>query len=145
MTTKETTNAGVLGSIQRLLGTLEANSKDLPHLEVPRTKLGTMLARALEINQQQAAFTASKQEASKELKTLIVEGQRLANAMRAMVKEHYGIRSEKLAEFGLQPVRGRKARAKAPQATPPGTPETPGTPSPTPQPTTPTPHPTTTG
>ncbi|MBW8879103.1 MAG: hypothetical protein JF614_29525 [Acidobacteria bacterium] len=142
MTTRETTNAGVLGDMQRLLGMLEANSTDLPHLEVPRTKLRTRVARALEINQQQAAFTASKQEASKELKTIIVEGQRLANALRAMVKEHYGIRSEKLAEFGLQPFRGRKVKAKAPQGP---TPETPGTPSPTPQPPTPTPHPTTTG
>jgi hypothetical protein len=124
-----------VGDLQRLLGTLEANAKDLPHLEVPRAKLAARVTRALEINQQQAAFTASKQEASKELKTLVVEGQRLANALRAMLKEHYGIRSEKLAEFGLQPFRGRKAKTPAAQV--------PGTPSPTPQPPVPTPHPTT--
>jgi hypothetical protein len=130
MSTRETTNAGVLGDLQRLAGKLEANSKDLPHLEVPRAKLGVLMTRVLEINTQQGAWTASKQEASKELKTLLNEGQRLANAMRAMVKEHYGIRSEKLAEFGLQPFRGRVRKAKAP------TPDTP-------QPSAPVPHPTT--
>ena len=130
MTTRETTNAGVLGDLQRLAGKLEANSKDLPHLEAPRAKLVVLMARVLEINTQQGALMASKQEASKELKTLLTEGQRLGNAMRAMVKEHYGIRSEKLAEFGLQPFRGRTRKAKAPTS------ETPETATSAPHPTT---------
>ena len=76
-------------------------------------------------------MTASKQAASKEQQTLLTEGQRLANAIRALVKEHYGIRSEKLAEFGLQPFRGRIRAVKSPTLDP-------GTP-------TPAPHLTTTG
>ena len=31
---------------------------------------------------------------------------------RLAIKQHYGIRSEKLAEFGLQPFRGRIRKAK---------------------------------
>jgi hypothetical protein len=118
MTNRETTNAGVLGDLQKLAVTLAANSTDLPQLEIPRGKLGTTLTRAQELFQQQSALTASKQAASQELNTLLVEGQRLANAMRAMVKEHYGIRSEKLAEFGLQPFRGRNRKVKTPIPTP---------------------------
>jgi hypothetical protein len=49
----------------------------------------------------------------------VTEGQRLANAMRSMIKAHYGIRTEKLAEFGLQPFRGRSRKTKKP------TPDTP--------------------
>jgi hypothetical protein len=30
--------------------------------------------------------------------------------LRKLLTENYGVRSEKLAEFGLQPFRGRKAR-----------------------------------
>ena len=71
MTTRETTNAGVLGNLQQLFGKLEANGKDLPQLEISRTQLGTVLTRMAELNTQQAAMAAAKQEASKELKTLL--------------------------------------------------------------------------
>ncbi len=56
---------------------------------------------------------------------------RLANVLRLAVKHHYGIRSEKLAHFGLQPFRGRPFRARNSKPAPetPQTPETPGTPS----------------
>ena len=129
MARKETTYAGVLGDWQRLLPPLAANASDLPHLEAPRGKLQTLLSEALEISKSQAALTAEKQEASKRLKELIAEGRRLATVLRLAVKEHYGLRSEKVAEFGLQPFRGRKAK--------PDTPVTPGTPAPSPTPSTP--------
>jgi len=35
---------------------------------------------------------------------------RVASGMPKLLQEHYGPRSEKLAELGLQPFRGRKAR-----------------------------------
>ncbi len=120
-------NEAVVGNLQQFLGKLEANKAELPQVEISVTKLGTVMARLMDLNKQQAALTASKQEASKEQKTLLTEGQRLANAIRAVVKEHYGIRSEKLAEFGLQPFRGRVRTVKPPTPTP-------GTPTPAPHP-----------
>jgi chromosome segregation ATPase len=120
-----TTNEAVVGNLQQLLSKLEANKADLPQLEISMTKLGTVMARVMDVSKQQAALTASKQAASKELQTLLTEGQRLANGIRALLKEHYGIRSEKLAEFGLQPFRGRVRTVKPPTpapATPPATP-----------------------
>lgn len=56
---------------------------------------------------------------SKRLKVLIDEGQRLATGLRKLLTENYGVRSEKLAEFGMQPFRGRKVatlRRKAGEA-----------------------------
>jgi len=111
-------NESVVGNLQQLLVKLEANLGDLPQVEMSVTKLGTVMARVLELIKQQGAMTASKQAASKELKTQLTEGQRLANAIRAVVKEHYGIRSEKLAEFGLQPFRGRVRKVKSPTPSP---------------------------
>jgi len=108
-----TSNEAVVGNLQQLLGKLEANKADLPQVEISVTKLGTVMARLMDLNKQQGALTASKQAASKEQQALLTEGQRLANAIRAVVKEHYGIRSEKLAEFGLQPFRGRVRTVKA--------------------------------
>jgi hypothetical protein len=77
---------------------------------------------------QQAALTASRQDLSQQMKTLILEGQRVMAVLRVSLKDHYGPRSEKLAEFGLQPFRGRKPKAKPEPE--PGT-ETPGPVTPT--------------
>jgi hypothetical protein len=130
---KETTYAGILGDLQRLLAPLEANAAELAHLDGSRTKLATLLAQAQELVKRQAALTAGKQDSSRQLRTLVSETQRLGNALRKMIVEHYGIRSEKLAEFGLQPFRGRirKPAPEEPQEPEePGEAETPGAPPP---------------
>lgn len=108
----ETTYSGVLGELARLIGAMSSNAADLPHLEGPRARLEKILTEAQEIAKQQAALTASKQEASKRLKTLVIEGQRVASGLSKFLKENYGTRSEKLAEFGLKPFRGRPRDAK---------------------------------
>jgi hypothetical protein len=123
---KETTYSGMLGEWKQLNGSVVENAADLGHLESSRVKLAGLLTRAEGINTQQAALTASKQEATKELREIITEGQRLANAMRVMIKAHYGIRAEKLAEFRMQPFRGRTRFFKVKPA--PETPETPADP-----------------
>jgi hypothetical protein len=116
---KETTNAGKLGRLQRLSMALSTNSGDLPHLEGSRELFMSLLAQAQEAAMHQAALTAGKQEASKQLKTLLTESERLANVLQLGVKHHYGIRAEKLAEFGMQPFRGRSQKATpAPELTP---------------------------
>lgn len=124
----ETTYSGMLGDLARLTAALGANAPDLAHLEGPRARLEVLLAEAQEVAKQQAALTASKQEASKRLKALVTESQRLASGVRKFLQEHYGLRSEKLAEFGLQPFRGRVRKAK------PTNPDLPQTPNPTPTP-----------
>src|SRR3712207_4280701 len=132
---RETTYRGMWGDWQGLLAKLEANKDELPQLEPFRIKLAGILTQAVDINQQQEAMRASKQEASRQLRRLASEGNRLAALARAAVKEHYGIRKEKIAEFGLQPFRGRKAKSAAgtPPPQPPATeqPETRTLPAPT--------------
>ena len=114
----ETTYSGVIGELTRIETALEANAADLPHLEGPRARLGSVLGSAKEVAQQQAALKADKQETSKRLRELIGEGRRLATGITRFLQQHYGNRSEKLAEFGLQPFRGRSPRkAKTPPPT----------------------------
>ena len=100
----------MLGDLQILLTALAANGEDLPHLETSRAKLETMIDQAADAATRQATAAAVKQEATKQLQTLMTDSTRLGNALRAMIKEHYGVRSEKLAEFGIQPFRGRPGR-----------------------------------
>jgi hypothetical protein len=115
----ETTYSGVMGGLGRFSAALTANAEDLAHLEGARLHLAKIVTDIEGITQRQAAFTASKQEASKQVRKLLVEGQRVASGMTKFLQEHYGTRSEKLAEFGLQPFRGRKPRtAKTPEPPP---------------------------
>jgi hypothetical protein len=99
-----------------------ANSADLTHLEPLRAQLAAQLDKAVDIGRQQAGFIASKQDMSKQLRAVITEGNRLATLLRSAIKQHYGIRAEKVAEFGVQPFRGKTRKAKTP---------VPGTPPPT--------------
>ena len=112
----ERTQSGMLGELGRFSAALEANAADLAHLDGPRLLLAKIVDEVRGILQQQATLRASKQEASRILKARMVEGQRVASGLRSFLQQYYGTRSEKLAEFGLQPYRGRKARTpKLPQ------------------------------
>jgi hypothetical protein len=109
---EERTYAGKKGTWQRLSTALEANKAELSYLEAPLTKFSTHLGRVQEITQEQSALAANKQELSKQLQALMDETGRLANMLRVAIKQHYGPRSEKLTEFGLQPFRGRARKEK---------------------------------
>lgn len=122
---KATTNAGIQGEWQLLGTAFDANAEDLADLALSRERLGALLTRAIEVNQQQAAHTAGKQTASQDLRAILSEGQRLATGLRKLIKNHYGISSEKLAEFGIQPYRGRKPKTEPVEI--PETPEVPVT------------------
>jgi hypothetical protein len=127
----------LLGSTSALTTALAANAADLPHLELTRTKLEQLLADTAATVKQQKAVTATKQDLSQKLRKQITEGQRLTTALQKLLKEHYGLDSEKLVEFGMQPFRGRK-----PKVTPPVVVEVKPAPAPTTTPApAPTPHP----
>jgi hypothetical protein len=95
---------------QHLVTSVTANAADLTHLEVPRQKLEAMLAEVKDLNARQAALTAGKQDASKRIEELVNNGRKLATFLKTGVREHYGNKAEKLAEFRLQPFRGRKLK-----------------------------------
>jgi hypothetical protein len=121
---QETTDAGKQGNWRLLLAALVSNIVALAHLEPLRAQLAAQLDKLVEIHNQQAAFIASKQEMSKQLRDVVIEGDRLATLLRSSVKQHYGIRSEKVAEFGVKPFRGR-ARKVTPAPEPPTAPPPP--------------------
>ena len=119
--TRETNKAKKLGTLQRLRDALNANSESLPHLAGSRTQYEAMVIKALELANSQGALSAQKQEASKQLQETLVEAERLGTVLRLAVKQHFGIRAEKLTEFELQPFRGRKKKS-TPVPTPPAEP-----------------------
>ena len=94
------------------LTAVDRNNVDLPQAEVPRERLRAILKEVRDLSAEQAALTARKQEASKRLQELLVQGRKLSTVLRTLVREHYGNRSEKLAEFNLQPFRGRPRKTE---------------------------------
>src|SRR5882757_2832122 len=98
---KETTDLGKQGDWRGLVVQVEANSVELAQLEPFRVQLAAHADKALEISKQQAGLTASKQDLSKQLRVVITEGDRLATLLRSAIKQHHGIRTEKVAEFGV--------------------------------------------
>jgi hypothetical protein len=93
---------------------LTANASELSHLEVPRLKLVTIVGEVQDLLSEQKIQTSVKQDLSRRVEVLLDQGRKLASFLRLGVKQHYGIRSEKLVEFDLPPFRGRAASAKAP-------------------------------
>jgi 23S rRNA maturation mini-RNase III len=128
MARRETRKAAIMGDLQNLSTTMEANKDLLADLEPLRLKFVGIVTQSLNIRKQQVAFQASKQESSKQLQKLLTEGQAMANVLRTAVKSHFGPREEKIVEFGLQPFRGRKVKAATEEPTPASTtpPETAG-------------------
>jgi len=119
----ETTYSGTLGDAQRFQTSLEGSVSQIPHLEAGRVVLGEKLGAAQDLAKQHAAATATKQDLSRQLKAAITDVRLMATVLRKGVKQHFGSRSEKMAEFGLQPFRGQKKSTPAP-APAPGTPPT---------------------
>lgn len=115
----ETTYSGILGEWQRLLDAMSANTTDLPHLDMARSLFVDHLNETQALLRRQAALVAEKQQSSQDLREKVSDGQRMATMLRQGIKQHFGIRSEKLAEFGLPPFRGKTGRKKPENPDPP--------------------------
>jgi hypothetical protein len=112
---RQNTNAGMLGQLLRFNAALAANSDELEHLEGMRLRLASLIAEAQVMAQQQAALAASKQTASKRLQEVLSEGLRSATGLERLLLEFYGPGAEKLVEFGIQPLRGRRRSRTTPE------------------------------
>ena len=125
---RETTVKGRMGNVQRVLARVNSNRAELQHVESSIARLEGMFGQIQDAADRQALHTAGKQEASRQLQTVLTEAERLINVLLLAVKQHYGIRAEKLADFGLKPFRGRVRNVSLKQAKPEPTAPEPVTP-----------------
>lgn len=101
------TYAVVHQKLELKIKALGANIEEIRHLQEPLARLDEMLALLKELTTEQARLTASRQEVSKRIAEVTVRAQKLMTFLDVGVKEHYGNRSEKLVEYGLQPFRSK--------------------------------------
>lgn len=102
---------------EKMIQAISVNAGDLPQLEA---NIGPLRAKVEEVRglyAQHAALAAARHETTQELQRLIEEGDELLRFLRAGAKAHYGKRSSKLIEFGVQPLRARARKKPAPPAT----------------------------
>jgi hypothetical protein len=106
-----------------------ANAADLPQAAITLGSLEKVIADVDKVIVDQGAFQASKQMASQRLQALVDQGDKLTTVLKTIIKQHYGNGSDKLVEFGIQPLR----RRPKPTVVPPSAPEV-GAPGPAPTP-----------
>lgn len=99
--------AGVHQKVGLKTRALAGNIEELPHLKPGLARLDELQVLLNDLTAEQARLTASRQEVSKRIAELMDEAQKLMTFLDLGVKEHYGNRSEKLVEYGLQPFRSK--------------------------------------
>jgi hypothetical protein len=107
-----TSYAALISEGEHLLVTTEANAADLAFLDAPRLQLQAALEEAKAASVRQASFKAQFQQATRDLEKSLADSRELITRLRNGVRTQYGLRQEKLAEFGLQPRRKRVAKPK---------------------------------
>lgn len=98
---------------EELLAAVAANSAELPNLEDHRAPLELVLGRIKSLRVTQKTLTGDKQRVTQELKAAYREARDLTIQLRGMVRAKIGVRSEKLVEFKVPPLRPRPRKSKS--------------------------------
>jgi len=109
-----TSFADVILDWERLLAAHEDNSGILGSAEPQRAALEGLLAEARELKARQDSFTAAKQQATDDLGVAVADGREVARRYRSAVKAVLGTRSQRLVQFGIEPLPERKPRRTPP-------------------------------
>ena len=80
---------------------LAANIAEIRHLKEPLARLDELLALLRQLTAEQTRLTAQRQEITKRIAALTNDAQKLMTFLDVGIKQHYGNRLEKLAEYGL--------------------------------------------
>lgn len=100
---------------EQLLAALDSNAGELPDVSAHRQPLEQVLVNAKAISARQDAHRAGLGQATRELEAVMADGRDSANRLRNFLKSHYGVRSDKLTEYGVRPVRKRsRLKSKKP-------------------------------
>ncbi|HEV7505384.1 MAG TPA: hypothetical protein VGS07_10765 [Thermoanaerobaculia bacterium] len=102
---EETTDWGQLAT------TVDVNKADLAYLEPHSSRLTVVLDGARSTKLRQEAFKAQVQQSTRDLEAFMKEGRDLATRLRNGIRTQYGLKGEKLTEFGLKPRRKPQKKA----------------------------------
>lgn len=104
-----TSRAGLLGECRTTIAVVELNAADLEHAQTDRELLAATVAGIDEANVRQKHHKSQFQQASRDLEQLTLAARDLLLRLKNAVRAKYGMASEKLAEFGLNPRRSNRS------------------------------------
>ena len=100
--------AGLLGECRTTVAVVELNADDLDHAQGDRQLLAATVASLDEADVRQKHHKFQFQQASRDLEQLTLLARDLLLRLKNAVRAQYGMASEKLAEFGLNPRRSQR-------------------------------------
>ena len=113
-----TSSADLFKEWDELQITTAANAADLAHLAPFLNRLTTALEGARGANIRQNTLKAQMQQTTRDLEGFVAEGKEMATRLRNGIRTQYGLKGEKLAEFGMQPRRKAQKKAETPEEKP---------------------------
>lgn len=111
--------ADLVRDLDSLLGAFEDNVEILAPAEPQRAALEISLDRLKEVKARQDSCAAKRQEATQELKNLMLQAREDARRLRGMVKGLLGTNNERLVQFQVAPLRSRPRLPVTPPVPPP--------------------------
>lgn len=104
---------------EALLGACEENLSQLPGVEPLVADLTALLSetRALKILEENLA--GRRRETAQKVREMIDRGRESARKIRSMVRSHLGTRNERLAQYGVAPIRRKPRRTAILKKNPP--------------------------
>ena len=110
--------ADLMAEGDHLVVTVEANGAELAFLDPMRLQLLDALDGLKTTSVRQDVFRAQFQQSTRDLEKYLAECRDLITRLRNGIRTQYGLKQEKLVEFGLQPRRRRAPRTKPPETGP---------------------------
>ena len=110
-----TSYADLVVSLESLLAACRENEAELPGIGPSLDQLVAALDELKSQKALQEQMEGARQEATQQLKQLAEDCREVARRVRGFVKSRLGTKSERLPQFGIAPIRQRRARVPAPK------------------------------
>ncbi|HEX5717899.1 MAG TPA: hypothetical protein VF179_17200 [Thermoanaerobaculia bacterium] len=99
----------------QLLASVGKHPDEMDFMEELSSELRLILNSVMDFHKERLQLKARSQQITRDMEALQNRGRNVAGRIRAGVKTQYGLNSEQLTEFGMNPRRRRIKDAKAEQ------------------------------
>jgi hypothetical protein len=106
--------ADLIADMESLVAACDENEPLLPGIGPSLAQLSTVLEELKTLKALQEQMEGARQEATQHLKQLAENGREIVRRVRGFVKSRIGTKSERLPQFGIAPIRQRRARVPIP-------------------------------
>jgi hypothetical protein len=109
---QESSQKAMLSAWDQVLAAMTAHQEDLAGFEAYGVELASAADTLRTLQDRRARLRDELQQATAEVYAILAHGNDLLARLRAGVRSRYGIHDDRLREFGIKPITGRK-RSKA--------------------------------